>query len=307
MILSILLITVYYLSASYLNSYILEDVDPDWVIPYNSANLFYAVNSIRNNSILKPHLSNGFIGHEQYADNIYVAGIFNGKALYKQGRAAIPYYEFIIADLDVANFRYAINIEQAVFYERFTLNKVINVEERFYTHLSFPNLMVHEIHLVNTFNIDITVNIGSFGNNTSSDFNFEILNHPDSPLNTLTINGNTLLAESDMYPLINVTKIITVPKSSYIVQAGSSLLIPILTVICTSVQSNDTILDAYNLYNTYFSAFNTLFDSHVNAWKSRWSQGRIEINGNFGLAQAVNSSLYSVLSAIRSDINFGIL
>ena len=41
-----------------------------------------------------------------------------------------------------------------------------------------------------------------------------------------------------------------------------------------------------------------LFDSHLNAWKLVWDDGRIEVEGNVQLGKVVYGSLYYILSSL---------
>lgn len=49
-----------------------------------------------------------------------------------------------------------------------------------------------------------------------------------------------------------------------------------------------------------------LLEEHSAAWQDKWSAGRIEVGGNLGLAQAVNASLYFLLSSTRADVPLGL-
>jgi hypothetical protein len=47
-----------------------------------------------------------------------------------------------------------------------------------------------------------------------------------------------------------------------------------------------------------------LLATHTAAWAALWDSGGIELAGNRSVAAAANSSLYAILSALRSDVNF---
>ena len=49
----------------------------------------------------------------------------------------------------------------------------------------------------------------------------------------------------------------------------------------------------------------SLHTSHTEGWASLWESG-YEIEGRFDVARAVNTSMYSMLSAIRADFDFSL-
>ena len=49
-----------------------------------------------------------------------------------------------------------------------------------------------------------------------------------------------------------------------------------------------------------------LFEEHKAAWKALWETGRIEIEGDLEMAQAVYGSMYYILSSTRSDWPYGL-
>lgn len=69
---------------------------------------------------------------------------------------------------------------------------------------------------------------------------------------------------------------------------------------------------AFNLYDKYrivlfwFRSKSNLLQSHKDAWKYIWNSGKIDIEGNLELSQAVYGSMYYILSSIRSDWPYGL-
>ena len=49
-----------------------------------------------------------------------------------------------------------------------------------------------------------------------------------------------------------------------------------------------------------------LLEEHKAAWKALWETGRIEIEGDLEMAQAVYGSMYYILSSTRSDWPYGL-
>ena len=56
----------------------------------------------------------------------------------------------------------------------------------------------------------------------------------------------------------------------------------------------------------FFRAKEKLLAEHKAAWKALWETGRIEIEGDLEMAQAVYGSMYYILSSTRSDWPYGL-
>ena len=57
---------------------------------------------------------------------------------------------------------------------------------------------------------------------------------------------------------------------------------------------------------SFFRAKEKLLAEHKAAWKALWETGRIEIEGDLEMAQAVYGSMYYILSSTRSDWPYGL-
>ena len=84
------------------------------------------------------------------------------------------------------------------------------------------------------------------------------------------------------------------------------------------MNSSDPVSDAIAAFKDIIAA-GDVFTSHIAAWESKWNTGRIEIAGDFELAQvrlfldsvveasqAVNSSLYALLSSASDSLPYGL-
>ena len=68
-----------------------------------------------------------------------------------------------------------------------------------------------------------------------------------------------------------------------------------ITSVSTSLNSQDFLRDAYNAWAEASQQPEELLVGHVAAWRQLWNQGRVEVEGNLDLAQAIYSGLYYVL------------
>lgn len=254
-----------------------------------------------------PHTSNGCIGHVAMSDVVYAAGVFNGRALDGNHRAEIPNYDTRVYNQSFISYRrYALHIEEGIFYYRYYLESLVMVEERFYAHAVIGPLLVHEMLITNPHSFDYWLMLESFGKDSSPDFNFTVIPSDDS-IHILV--GQTLIPESLESGVVTVARVCTnYNLQGMMIPAYGTTILPFLTVIVTSLNSTsgDPLTDAMILYNETLAIYHDLHKTHIDAWKTRWEKGRIEISGDFELAQAVNSSLFAILSAIRSDYPHGL-
>lgn len=149
--------------------------------------------------------------------------------------------------------------------------------------------------------VSLSQNMGS----PSADINFSvkqiIITMPDGRRSNVTVStGNTLTPE------LNGTNTTSVAVVSTAVPSTLSLLngkpVPLITSIRSSLDSTDPMNDALLDYTFAFMAGpEALLQSHVEAWNQLWGSG-FEITGRHDVALAVNSSLYYLLSSIRSDM-----
>ena len=62
----------------------------------------------------------------------------------------------------------------------------------------------------------------------------------------------------------------------------------------------------WSLWCVTFRVKEHLLEEHKAAWKALWDTGRIEIEGDLEMAQAVYGSLYYILSSTRHDWPYGL-
>lgn len=60
------------------------------------------------------------------------------------------------------------------------------------------------------------------------------------------------------------------------------------------------------IFNFFLSIKEKLLAEHKAAWKALWDTGRIDIEGDLEMAQAVYGSMYYILSSTRHDWPYGL-
>ena len=68
-----------------------------------------------------------------------------------------------------------------------------------------------------------------------------------------------------------------------------------ITAISTSLNAKDYVKDAYMTYLRAIDRPEALLSTHVQAWHDLWDSGKIEVEGNLKLGQAIYGSLYYIL------------
>ena len=290
----------------------------DWFDSCMAGDLFYqsgadAATKPGSTTNLMPTIGNGYLSTFVLSDIIFAAGLFNGDSLGAKGpvshRAAIPAYHVALPRNGTTLLHRALDVRRAVFIQRSTVvdsgGVAINVEERFYTPLHKPSLLVHEMNFTTAGKAAVVPGLGG--------------TDPDSGMKTADLNltkqrpmmGGPLrwLGENKVGELDNKTQLAMLvtdhggmePRH---VTPAAPVVLQFLTCIVTSLNSSDSMQDATKLYRT--SRGTDLFTPHAAEWAARWEAGSLEAEGDLNLAQALNGSLYAVRSAIRPDMPYGL-
>ena len=297
--------------------------DPDWLERYQAANLLYADADL--DGALFPYIGNGYVATHPVAgrspgtiasaaetmSTMFVSGVFNGIAVQSPcedgycaapHRAKVPTYRVVLNGTMLSG-RYALDIERAMLLRRVTLDG-LEIEERWYAHLVHRELLVHEITLNNTAGTAArSVSVDAVAGGQDPSFPFTVSN---------TKQLHTILgaANHSERPELNRTQ---VAVSSNAVAAGQKLHVAagqskdfhFISAVATSLDSLDPQAKAEAKVQAALKDPSSLRGSHEAAWLRRWDQGRLEVGGNLGLAQAINSSLYFMLSSVRADWPMG--
>lgn len=254
-----------------------------------------------------PSIGNGYLATVVGSDSIYVAGLFNGKG--HVHRARIPPYNVEVHGLRV--YARALDLERAVYLSRARLSSGVTVETRKFAPLQAPNVLVDEIILTNPTDQDQIVSISSLPSDASKDLDLHPVQEPDSPEgdNVYAVAGRIIAAEN--HNRTSVAFVANKPPKEISVPAHSRpITVFAISVVVTSLSSKTPTEDALSMLHEYatddFRRAKFLFAEHAAAWATRIETGRIEVEGDLRLAQAVNASLYAIRASIREDWPYGL-
>jgi trehalose/maltose hydrolase-like predicted phosphorylase len=298
--------------------------DADWATRYAAANLLF---SPEQGSALMPYVGNGYLAahpivprlSELYPpesaanlglDKLYVSGVFNGVAVQspcehgfceQPVRAAVPVYRVALAEAPYeTSGRYALDLERAVLLRRVSLRLDVAVEERWFAHLTRRQLLVHEITIHNTAGTPAELALVFTYGNASKDIDFEA--------STTRAGAGRLLRGAVKYSELPELSPVSVAVESNVAPAnltvapGTQTTFAFFSAVATSLDSEDPVVSAASALSAALSAADgALLREHEDAWLQRWDQGGIEVGGDLSLAQAVNASMYYLLSSMRVD------
>eukprot|EP00756_Hemistasia_phaeocysticola_P051172 Hpha_TRINITY_DN26354_c0_g1::TRINITY_DN26354_c0_g1_i1::g.9347::m.9347 len=301
-----------------------QGMPADWLPACLSAELLYAPASGRSDGgVLVPAYGNGYVATFVDSDTVFAGGLFNGDATGQYGaashRATIPSYLVKVVDGSGGGAApvlvgQALDIRRAVFLRRsVTSDKQVQIDERLFAPLGWPNLLVHEVELTPLGGRGLLASNVSFSGSVS---------HPRSvDLNMTSVAGGGVLERSgttlrgELGNLTSLTVLCT-EADAPIVHANANEGVQkfsFLTVVVTSLNSTDPRKDARAVYTAAQEDAESLFASHAAEWHQRAEGGSIQIgwegtgsDAALFLAGALNASLYAIRSAIRPDWPYGL-
>jgi len=319
--LKISLIFAVFLLISHVNA---DDIptDPDWSSLHAAGHLTYS-KTLAN---LMPFIGNGYLAthpvskNADQMNNLFVSGVFNGAAVFgnctspptgckSPHRAVIPKYKITLSSTGTARADggYALDMQRAILFHRWIDHSGMNVEERWYAHQTRRSLLVHEIQLMNPKNATSNVSIGQLivsDQGTSVDINFSPCGTNGLAVDNVCISGKVKNRELPTLDFTEVARVSNKPPDSPLspLKPGELRTLYFINALATSIEStHDPASQAMKDLNSGIKDAENLLTEHVKAWQARWDQGRIEVGGNLPLAQAINASMYFILSSIRSD------
>jgi trehalose/maltose hydrolase-like predicted phosphorylase len=192
-----------------------------------------------------------------------------------------------------------------VYYRTSGNNNGNRIQQRWYAHRKYKNLMVHHIDCENPSVFKLDVNLG----NVTRDFN----------ITSRTIGNRqswfmtTVESEGKDVPMVNVSLVfsflnVTHPYGRHQRNVeGSILSMTLLVVGVTSLESKDPTATALDLINR-FERMNDfqLQQEHSLEWKKLNSHGMELVGPNNELKKNLYTSMYYILSSIRDDWNFSL-
>ena len=273
-----------------------------------------------------PSIANGYVGTVIWSDEVHVAGVFNGKAYVMPNshgwphnyynhthRARIPStcaINFNLTGNFKANRSYALDVEDGVFYQ-WVQSEGVEITQRIYAHRDRKQLLINEVHVKNSRSEDIMIQMVNNMGGKSRDINFLEVN--------LTTKGKVREdIPKAMYGQIDITETKTSPRHSVAVvwslipenkttiPNNSTKVFYFITAISSSLDSKDPVASAYDAWKSATNDKTILFHAHANAWRKIWNSGRVELEGDLKLNQAVYGSLYYIISSTRADWSYGL-
>ena len=279
-----------------------DTIPSDWKALYENCDLFYSSGDPTEEKL--PGIGNGYLGSEVLSDKVYMTGVYAGDAVPKgdPSRAEII-GPMKIRLLNGSNHTdRALNIRNAQFLERFTLNDGSTVEFRHYAHKQFVSAMICDI-------------IWEPAENSSSSSAVISINVPAIPIdatksfvkgfsNITSNNITTWSAPTNGTERQNPVIVAVVYKSGrQDIELSKGQSYSIIATFGSTLDSMQPAVDALNTFELLSSNPN-LESSHVSRWQTLWETG-VDFS-RFDVAQAFNSSMYSLLSSLNDKNIFSI-
>lgn len=258
---------------------------------------------------LMASVGNGYIATVVYSDTVYLSGLFNGRGTTAPShRARIPSTCDIQVRTNVPGKKeevWSLDVSQGVF--KYLLTAVnFTLKQNVYAHRVRQHVIVSEVSVSNSMNEDIQIAFDTNFNPSSQDIDFKMvspskmlkLNHffPSTQNTYKAMQGYIKETEEPDSPRLGVAVVWTgVPRDPITVQRHSSSKWYFVTSISSSLNTKNFLQDAYTSYVSAMNDLDNLLGSHTKAWQEIWDQGRIELDGNLPLAQALYGSLYYIL------------
>ncbi|CAH3016355.1 unnamed protein product [Porites evermanni] len=266
-------------------------------------------------------VGNGYLGTVIYSDTVHISGVFNGPSYPKKypiypvyfyqhtHRARVPStasVNFKVRGIP-GNSSYALDVSEGVFYKWF---KAVNltVEERIYAHRTRKNLLVVEITAKNDagrkFAMDIIPNLG----HVTDDIHFYMKDSFRGDALAATGLINQTEETGSIRPNVAIVWTYPDPDNPLIIKNSSEEQTwYYITSIATNLDTKfNPLTEALFQFDEATRAKEKLLAEHKAAWKALWETGRIEIEGDLEMAQAVYGSMYYILSSTRSDWPYGL-
>ena len=252
---------------------------------------------------LNPSVGNGYLATTVYSDTVYVSGVYNGRGTQTPShRARIPSTAAIVLRSNLSSNAtketFNLNVEQGVFYHRLIVDN-FTLEEKIYAHLVHRHLLVTEIAVKNNMRDPVNLFLTNVFGPPSADIGFQIQDLARSSPNDPKINamsGYIKITEEPDSKREGVAVVWgDIPPHVVIQPNSETQTLYYITAIATTLDGNDFENIAHEAYTAAIQKPEELFGSHVSAWKELWDRGRIELEGNLTLAQAISGSLYYIL------------
>eukprot|EP01125_Pyxidicula_operculata_P013065 TRINITY_DN4317_c0_g2_i1.p1 TRINITY_DN4317_c0_g2~~TRINITY_DN4317_c0_g2_i1.p1 ORF type:complete len:701 (-),score=160.28 TRINITY_DN4317_c0_g2_i1:239-2341(-) len=271
------------------------DVPYDWRERVLEAEMLYT--DIEPNLHMMASVGNGYISTVVGGEIIYVSGVYNGlNSVGPSHRAIIPATNSFTVN-GGRTIGAAIDIERATYYRRVTVDSAL-IEQRWYAHRTRPSVLVYEMEVNNIGNptpVSFTVSL----NTTSSSPDFTVEN-TSFTTDYIQYAANINTPEEPNGFVTSISVVLSVFSSYYTVSANDKVVYRHFTIIRSNLDSKDPTSDSINDFKNAVVDADKLHGEHTDEWLRLW-ESRIEVSGDFRLAQVINSSTYYILSSVRHD------
>jgi len=263
---------------------------------------------------LNPSVGNGYLATTVFSDTVYVSGIFNGRGTKTPShRARIPSTAAIIVRSNLTSNAtvelFSLNVEQGVFYHRLVVEN-FTLEQKIYVHRVRQHVLVTEISLQNNMRDTVSLFLTNVFGPPSADIEFQRDDVARKSQNDPKINamsGYIRITEEPDSRREGVAVVWgEIPPRLLIKPSAQTQTFFFITAIATSLDAKDFVTSAREAYTAAMEKPEELLESHVQAWREIWNDGRIEVEGNLTLAQTISGSLYYTLSSLRPSWIFGL-
>eukprot|EP01113_Clastostelium_recurvatum_P039091 TRINITY_DN5929_c0_g1_i2.p1 TRINITY_DN5929_c0_g1~~TRINITY_DN5929_c0_g1_i2.p1 ORF type:complete len:711 (+),score=173.12 TRINITY_DN5929_c0_g1_i2:162-2135(+) len=250
-------------------------------------------------------VGNGYLATIVGTNTQYISGVFNGlNTRDPSHRARIP-ATLAITVAESTPYACALDLQNGIYYRRSTVSKYPGayVEQKWYVHRTLRNVAVHVLTLhPASSSAPITVSLSNNAGSPSSDFNFTATN----TTNTQTaMNGYILVPEEPGSPHVHVALSYSKTPATFTGTNGNATWVA-YSVAYTSLEEQDPVAAAHTQYvDMTQAAEQDVEAAHKQGWAQLWVSG-IEVGGDLHLAQAINSSLYYILSSVRDDWHYSL-
>lgn len=252
---------------------------------------------------LNPSVGNGYLATTVFSDTVYVSGIFNGRGTKTPShRARIPSTAAIIVRSNLTSNAtvelFSLNVEQGVFYHRLVVEN-FTLEQKIYAHRVHQHVLVTEISLQNNMRDTVSLFLTNVFGPPSADIEFQRDDVARKSQNDPKINamsGYIRITEEPDSRREGVAVVWgEIPPRLLIKPSAQTQTFFFITAIATSLDAKDFVTSAREAYTAAMEKHEELLESHVQAWREIWNDGRIEVEGNLTLAQTISGSLYYTL------------
>lgn len=297
-----------------------NNIPKEWQDKINNYNAFYtnddsfpidATTGYPMNLYL-PTLGNGYVAHGAgiRGDTLFISGLFNNETTNPSHRASIP-TTFNISIDNVTPLGALNDVLDATYYRRGIVNNVNHKDDwyelKWYAHRSLKSLYVMELEIIKSpSSQNVTLDIINCNRDKISDNIDDIKWFLKEIINDMSIDcGDTTISEAPNGPVFRICVASTIIPNQLIVDKTTKFTY--ITAIQTSLEMSidEVYSSTINDYQNGILSSSILHLLHIQAWDDLYISG-IEIEGRPDVAMAINSSLYSILSSVRGDWNYGL-